>query len=142
MCRSLMIRFPVYGASTHIFALRGFEKGSVGSLFPKVGEQRTNTSLSGSNRDRSLHIRVNIAVVGECSRRGEGELEGLVLCDIARGTEDPSGITGDCMGSIRGIEPYHLRAHFDRQCRGLEGVLLIRLNDLHSNNSRGWGWSR
>lgn len=57
---------------------------------------------------------MNIAVVGEGSRRGEGKLEGLVLRDIARGTEDPSSITGDCMGSIRGIEPYYLRAHFDR----------------------------
>lgn len=119
MYRTLMNRFPVCcrWSSTHIL-------------------------YSGSNRDSSLHIRVNITVVGECSRRGEGELEGLVLCDIARGTEDPGSITGDGMGSIRGIEPHYLRAHFDRQCRRLERVLLIRLHDLHCDNRWGRGRSR
>jgi len=48
-----------------------------------VEEQQTRTKDSGSNRDRSLHIRMNIAVVGECSRRGESKLERLIRRDIA-----------------------------------------------------------
>ena len=55
----------VCDASNHIFVLRGI-------------------SHSGRHRDFSLHIRVNIAVVVKCTRRGESELEGLVLRDIAR----------------------------------------------------------
>ena len=104
--------------------------------------ENQQTLNSGCDSDRSFHIRVNIAVIGERSRRCEGEIEGLVLCDIPRGTEDPSRITGHRMGSISGIEPYHLRSHFDRECCRLEGVLLIRLNDLHSYNSRGGGRRR
>ncbi len=79
---------------------------------------------------------MNIAVVGECSRRGEGKLERLVLRDITRGIKDPRCITGDCMGSISCIEPDDLRSQFDRQGRRLEGVLLIRLNDLYRHNGR------
>ena len=43
---------------------------------------------------------MNVAVIGERSRLGEGELESLVLGDIARGIEDSSRITGHRIGSL------------------------------------------
>jgi hypothetical protein len=95
------------------------------------------TLNSGCDGDRSFHVRVNVTVIRERSRRCEGELEGLVLREIPRGSEDPSCITGHRMGSIRGIEPFHLRSSFDRECSRLEGVHPIRLNNLHGDNFRG-----
>ncbi len=88
-------------------------------------------SSLGCDGDRRLHVGVDVAVIGERPRRAEGELESLVLGEIARGTENPSRITGHRMWSIRGIQPLHLRSHFDRERCRLEGVLPILLDDLH-----------
>ena len=84
---------------------------------------------------------MNVAVIGERSRLGEGELEGLVLGDIARGIEVPSCITGHRMWSIRGIQPLHLRSHFDGERCRLEGVFPILLDDLHLGHRRRLGRS-
>src|SRR6266566_10101813 len=84
---------------------------------PRTQESEPASGL-GCDRDSSLHVRVNVAVIGERSRSGEGELEAFVWSDIARGTKGSRHITGHCMGSIRAIQPYHLRSHFDcERCR-------------------------
>ncbi len=71
------------------------------------------TSNSGRDGNRSLHVRVNVAVISERSWRRKGKHEGLIRSQITGSTKDPSRITGDGMWSIGRIGPDHLCSHFD-----------------------------
>src|SRR2546426_6855208 len=44
------------------------------------------TSCSGCDGNRGLHVRVNVAVIGEGSCRSEGEHESLIRVQITGGT--------------------------------------------------------
>ena len=95
------------------------------------------TSNSGRDGNRSLHVRVHVAVIRERSWLRKGKHEGLILGDIARRAEDSSRITGDGMWGIGRIGPHHLCSDFDRERCRAKGILFILLNDLDLDHRGG-----